>query len=79
MSHAGARLAAQRIERVRRHRGSRPPARRQIGGVDYRQGCFIGKPLPLDDAIRDPPLYSCFSAPADFCVAAGSQSAASGS
>ena len=30
-------------------------------GVDYGQGFFIGKPLALDDAIRDLPLYSCFA------------------
>ncbi|HXA34752.1 MAG TPA: EAL domain-containing protein [Steroidobacteraceae bacterium] len=30
-------------------------------GVDYGQGFFIGKPLALDDAIRDLPLYACFS------------------
>jgi hypothetical protein len=29
--------------------------------VDYGQGFFIGKPLALDDAIRDLPLYSCFA------------------
>jgi diguanylate cyclase (GGDEF)-like protein len=32
-------------------------------GVDYGQGFFIGKPLALDDAIRDLPLYSCFTTP----------------
>jgi diguanylate cyclase (GGDEF)-like protein len=30
-------------------------------GVDYGQGFFIGKPLDLDDAIHDLPLYSCFA------------------
>jgi diguanylate cyclase (GGDEF)-like protein len=30
-------------------------------GVDYGQGFFIGKPLALDDAIQDLPLYSCFA------------------
>lgn len=30
-------------------------------GVDYGQGFFIGKPLALDDAIRDLPLYSGFA------------------
>jgi diguanylate cyclase (GGDEF)-like protein len=30
-------------------------------GVDYGQGFFIGKPLPLDDAINDLPLYSSFA------------------
>jgi predicted signal transduction protein with EAL and GGDEF domain len=30
-------------------------------GVDYGQGFFIGKPMALDDAIRDLPLYSCFA------------------
>ncbi len=30
-------------------------------GVDYGQGFFIGKPLPLDDAMHDLPLYSCFA------------------
>jgi diguanylate cyclase (GGDEF)-like protein len=30
-------------------------------GVDYGQGFFIGKPLALDDALRDLPLYSCFA------------------
>ena len=30
-------------------------------GVDYGHGYFIGKSLPLDDAIRDLPLYSCFA------------------
>ena len=30
-------------------------------GVDYGQGFFIGKPLALDDAIHDLPLYSCFA------------------
>jgi hypothetical protein len=29
--------------------------------VDYGQGFFIGKPMALDDAIRDLPLYSCFA------------------
>jgi diguanylate cyclase (GGDEF)-like protein len=29
-------------------------------GVEFGQGFFIGKPLYLDDAIRDLPLYSCF-------------------
>ncbi len=47
-------------------------------GVDYGQGFFIGKPLAIDQAIRDLPLYACFSAPADLRVAAGSRSAASG-
>ena len=47
-------------------------------GVDYGQGFFIGKPLALDQVIRDLPLYACFSAPADLRVAAGSRSAASG-
>jgi EAL domain-containing protein (putative c-di-GMP-specific phosphodiesterase class I) len=32
-------------------------------GVDYGQGFFIGKPLALDDAIRDLPFYSCFTTP----------------
>jgi EAL domain-containing protein (putative c-di-GMP-specific phosphodiesterase class I) len=27
-------------------------------GVDYGQGFFIGKPMALDDAIHDLPLYS---------------------
>jgi EAL domain-containing protein (putative c-di-GMP-specific phosphodiesterase class I) len=30
-------------------------------GVDYGQGFFIGKPLGLDDAIHDLPLYGCFA------------------
>ena len=30
-------------------------------GVDYGQRFFIGKPLALDDAIHDLPLYSCFA------------------
>jgi diguanylate cyclase (GGDEF)-like protein len=30
-------------------------------GVDYGQGFFIGKPLPLDDVIHDLPLYACFT------------------
>ncbi len=30
-------------------------------GVDYGQGFFIGKPLALDDAIHDLPLYGCFA------------------
>jgi EAL domain-containing protein (putative c-di-GMP-specific phosphodiesterase class I) len=30
-------------------------------GVDYGQGFFIGKPLALDDVLRDLPLYSCFA------------------
>jgi diguanylate cyclase (GGDEF)-like protein len=30
-------------------------------GVDYGQGFFIGKPMALDDAVRDLPLYSCFA------------------
>ena len=30
-------------------------------GVDFGQGFFIGRPLPLDDVIRDLPLYSCFA------------------
>ena len=30
-------------------------------GVDYGQGFFIGKPLALNDAIDDLPLYSCFA------------------
>jgi diguanylate cyclase (GGDEF)-like protein len=30
-------------------------------GVDYGQGFFIGKPLALDDALHDLPLYSCFA------------------
>jgi len=30
-------------------------------GVDYGQGFFIGKPLALDDVIRDLPLYACFA------------------
>jgi diguanylate cyclase (GGDEF)-like protein len=30
-------------------------------GVDYGQGFFIGKPVALDDAIHDLPLYSCFA------------------
>ncbi len=47
-------------------------------GVDYGQGFFIGKPLALDQAIRDLPLYSCFSAPLDLRVAARKRSAASG-
>jgi diguanylate cyclase (GGDEF)-like protein len=47
-------------------------------GVDYGQGFFIGKPLALDQAIRDLPLYSCFSAPSDLRVAAGNRSTASG-
>jgi EAL domain-containing protein (putative c-di-GMP-specific phosphodiesterase class I) len=29
--------------------------------VDYGQGFFIGKPLALDDAIHDLPLYGCFA------------------
>ncbi|MHB8478705.1 MAG: EAL domain-containing protein [Steroidobacteraceae bacterium] len=33
-------------------------------GVDYGQGFFIGRPLALDDAIHDLPLYSCFAASA---------------
>jgi len=44
-------------------------------GVDYGQGFFIGKPLALDDAIRDLPLYSCFATPAGLCDAAGAQAA----
>jgi diguanylate cyclase (GGDEF)-like protein len=30
-------------------------------GVDYGQGFLIGKPVALDDAIHDLPLYSCFA------------------
>lgn len=30
-------------------------------GVDYGQGFFIGKPLALDDAMHDLPLYACFA------------------
>lgn len=30
-------------------------------GVDYGQGFFIGKPLALDDALHDLPLYACFA------------------
>ncbi len=30
-------------------------------GVDYGQGFFIGKPLALDDVMRDLPLYACFA------------------
>lgn len=30
-------------------------------GVDYGQGHFIGKPLALDDALADLPLYACFA------------------
>ena len=30
-------------------------------GVDYGQGFFIGKPMALDDALRDLPLYACFA------------------
>jgi diguanylate cyclase (GGDEF)-like protein len=30
-------------------------------GVDYGQGFFIGKPLALDDALCDLPLYACFA------------------
>ncbi len=44
-------------------------------GVDYGQGFFIGKPLALDDAIRDLPLYSCFATPAELRDAAGVQAA----
>ncbi|MGP0054742.1 MAG: EAL domain-containing protein, partial [Steroidobacteraceae bacterium] len=47
-------------------------------GVDYGQGFFIGKPLALDQAIRDLPLYSCFSAPTDLRIAAGNRLAAAG-
>ncbi len=47
-------------------------------GVDYGQGFFIGKPLALDQAIRDLPLYSCFSAPLDLRVAVRNRSAAAG-
>jgi EAL domain-containing protein (putative c-di-GMP-specific phosphodiesterase class I) len=36
-------------------------------GVDYGQGFFIGKPLALDEAIRDLPLYGCFRTPAGPC------------
>jgi len=46
-------------------------------GVDYGQGFFIGKPLALDDAIHDLPLYSCFATPAGLVDAAGAQSASS--
>ena len=28
--------------------------------VDFSKGFFIGRPLDLDEAIRDLPLYSCF-------------------
>ncbi len=30
-------------------------------GIDFGQGFLIGKPHPLDQAIRDLPLYSCFA------------------
>ena len=30
-------------------------------GVDYGQGFFIGKPMALDDAIKDLHLYACFA------------------
>ncbi len=30
-------------------------------GVQFGQGFFIGKPLDLDDVIRDLPFYSCFA------------------
>ncbi len=30
-------------------------------GADFGQGFLIGKPHPLDEAIRDLPLYSCFA------------------
>lgn len=33
----------------------------QALGVEYGQGFFIGKPLALDEALGDLPLYSCFS------------------
>ncbi|MGO8831028.1 MAG: EAL domain-containing protein [Steroidobacteraceae bacterium] len=44
-------------------------------GVDYGQGFLIGKPLALDDAIRDLPLYSCFAAPTELRDAAGARAA----
>jgi diguanylate cyclase (GGDEF)-like protein len=47
-------------------------------GVDYGQGFFIGKPLILDEAIRDLPLYSCFATPARLFDAPAVQAAASG-
>jgi EAL domain-containing protein (putative c-di-GMP-specific phosphodiesterase class I) len=33
----------------------------QALGVEYGQGFFIGKPLALDEALGDLPLYGCFS------------------
>ena len=44
-------------------------------GVDYGQGFLIGKPLALDDAIRDLPLYSCFATPTELRDAAGARAA----
>ncbi len=36
-------------------------ARAAALGADFGQGFFIGKPVALDDALRDLSLYSCFS------------------
>ncbi|HME38852.1 MAG TPA: EAL domain-containing protein [Steroidobacteraceae bacterium] len=48
-------------------------------GVDYGQGFFIGKPLALDDAIHDLPLYSCFATSTGlFDPAMGKQAALGG-
>ncbi len=44
-------------------------------GVDYGQGFLIGKPVALDDAIRDLPLYSCFATPTELRDAAGARAA----
>jgi len=46
-------------------------------GVDYGQGFFIGKPLALDDAIGDLPLYSCFATPAGLIDTAEAKAAIS--
>jgi predicted signal transduction protein with EAL and GGDEF domain len=48
-------------------------------GVDYGQGFFIGKPLALDDAIQDLPLYSCFATSTGLFDGSMVQAAAQGS
>ena len=47
-------------------------------GVDYGQGFFIGKPLALDDAIHDLPLYGCFATSTGLFDSSIGKAAASG-
>ena len=47
-------------------------------GVDYGQGFFIGKPLALDDAIHDLPLYGCFATSTGLFDPSTGKAAASG-